>query len=128
MATIVAGGEEDSSVGLGWHGHWVTALLANRNCRQPLGERTEIVWNHHAIDWDSEAIETGGQSCVLKSIQRRQRNLLIVEIASYEVQVTVLRVFVKSEWFNFEQTEDPQEHEEDGDVDEDGYDEDMYSE
>lgn len=60
MATIVAGGEEDSSVGLGWHGHWVTALLENRDCRQPVGERTEIVWNYHTINWDSEPIETWG--------------------------------------------------------------------
>ncbi|KAJ7863480.1 hypothetical protein B0H14DRAFT_2574865 [Mycena olivaceomarginata] len=125
MATIVAGGEEDSSVGLGWHGHWVTALLENRDCRQPVGERTEIVWNYHTINWDSEPIETWGAELRLES---KQRNLLIVEIASYEVQVTVSRVFSKSEWFNFEQTEDQQEHEEDEDADEDGYDEDMYSE
>jgi hypothetical protein len=62
-----------------------------------------------------------------RSIQSKQRNLLIVEIASYEVQATVLHVFSKSEWFNFEQTEDQQEHE-DEDADEDGYGEDMYSE
>ncbi|KAF8129117.1 hypothetical protein K438DRAFT_1789231 [Mycena galopus ATCC 62051] len=35
----------DSTVGLGWHGTWATALLEKQEKRQSLGERNEIGWN-----------------------------------------------------------------------------------
>ncbi|KAJ7196520.1 hypothetical protein GGX14DRAFT_473354 [Mycena pura] len=98
------GHEQDSTVGLGWHGPWATALLERQDRGQPLGEKTEIVWNFgNNATW---------------GVQVRLRESR--GIASYTIRATILRVFVRSQWFVQEDESDKtdgdgDESEEDGD-------------
>ncbi|KAJ7601295.1 hypothetical protein DFH06DRAFT_1353465 [Mycena polygramma] len=117
--TFEEGLESDSWVGLGWHGDWVTALLERRDHQQPLGERTEIVWSpNHAwgVQVRLQALnitEMDPEMCdEVRAPEDHSRG-----ISDYDVQATILRVFVKSEEFIRLQESDVVQ-EEDSDSDE----------
>ncbi|KAJ7877005.1 hypothetical protein B0H13DRAFT_744422 [Mycena leptocephala] len=136
-APIFTGGrEQDSSVGLGWHGNWATALLEKQDRGQLLGERTEIMW-------DTKEDPTWGVQVRLQAIQVTEVDPDMYEevdpdeyedeespvhsrgISDYEVQATILRVFVKSEGFVRLQEPDEIQDEDESEEEFDDDDEDM---
>ncbi|KAF7365572.1 hypothetical protein MVEN_00430600 [Mycena venus] len=95
-----AGHEQDSWVGLGWHGAYATALLERQSRGEPLGERTEIVW-----DSRDDAHATWGVQVHLQALKVTEVDAYVyteVEnppdargISSYDIRARVLRVFVR---------------------------------
>ncbi|KAJ7465120.1 hypothetical protein FB451DRAFT_429902 [Mycena latifolia] len=96
------GRETDSTEGLGWQGEWAESLLQKQARNEPLGERTEIIWN-------SKQNPTWGVQVRLQPVRVVEREDSEYEmspdvaaevtpgISDYEVRATVLRVFIKSE-------------------------------
>ncbi|KAJ6584495.1 hypothetical protein B0H19DRAFT_387664 [Mycena capillaripes] len=122
------GRESDSSVGLGWHGDWATALLEKQDRGQPLGERIEVVW--HGETWGAQVrLRDLKVTEVDADTYEDVENLELDDprgISDYTVQATILRVFVKSEEFvRLEQQPVVQEEEEDDSEESDEDDEDM---
>ncbi|KAJ7637913.1 hypothetical protein DFH06DRAFT_1138565 [Mycena polygramma] len=116
------GHEPDSTVGLGWHGNWVTTLLEKQDRGEPLGERNEIVWNkgEHA---------TWGMEVCLQALKATEMDPDLYEdveapedrsrgISDYEVRATVLRVFVKpNEFLQMHEPDEDSESEDEDDED-----------
>ncbi|KAJ6550664.1 hypothetical protein DFH09DRAFT_1168649 [Mycena vulgaris] len=114
------GREQDSSKGLGWQGAWVVALLEKQARAEPLGERTEIIWN-------STQNPAWGMRVRLQAIQvvaREDDEDEVNEeefadipsspgISDYEVRATIQRVFVRSEEIaRLREPEDPEPEDE----------------
>ncbi|KAJ7608300.1 hypothetical protein DFH06DRAFT_1377583 [Mycena polygramma] len=115
------GHEPVSTVGLGWHGNWVTTLLEKQDRGEPLGERNEIVLNTARAEDATWGMEVRLQA--LKAIEMDPDLYEDVEapedrsrgISAYEVRATVLRVFVKPK--EFLQMQEPDEDSESEDED-----------
>ncbi|KAJ7727372.1 hypothetical protein B0H16DRAFT_1779373 [Mycena metata] len=96
----------DPCTRLGWRGPWVTTLLEKQDARQPLGDRTEILW-----DSMGKWIPTGSGRQNINGILVYSTTIRVIEltdydddspsrsISDYEVRATVLRVLVKGEGF-----------------------------
>jgi hypothetical protein len=154
-APIFTGGrEQDSSVGLGWHGNWATALLEKQDRGQLLGERTEIMWDTKEdptwgvqvrlqVNFRDSRQTLNELTLVSQAIQVTEVDPDMYEevdpdeyedeespvhsrgISDYEVQATILRVFVKSEGFVRLQEPDEIQDEDESEEEFDDDDEDM---
>ncbi|KAJ6451643.1 hypothetical protein C8R45DRAFT_1083686 [Mycena sanguinolenta] len=149
---LAYGHELEFSVGLGWHGPWVMALLDRQDQDQPLGVEEKIVWD---TGNNITRQTTWGMQVRLQVIDITELNPDVYEevddddavpsrgISSYEIRATISRVFVKNTWFveqnnSIESGEDEGEdmdledrgdgEEEDGEEEEDDDDEGMDSE
>ncbi|KAJ7505761.1 hypothetical protein B0H11DRAFT_1976058 [Mycena galericulata] len=112
------GREPDSTKGLGWRGEWATALLERKDKGDPLGERTEIIWNtNEDPTWGiqvrlqvsvSSVILFGekvnGGSFLLQALRVEEMLDEDTEqatdprgISDYNIRATILKVFVKDE-------------------------------
>ncbi|KAJ7366352.1 hypothetical protein DFH08DRAFT_797342 [Mycena albidolilacea] len=124
------GHKMDSTVGLGWHETWVTTLLEKQDLGKPLGERTDIVWDRTSgwgVQVRREAVRVRERyTDVYDKVDVDDMQDIVQSrgIESYTIRATILRVFVKSEWFD--QKEGLPEREEEEDEDEDYGNEDMY--
>ncbi|KAJ6451641.1 hypothetical protein C8R45DRAFT_90262 [Mycena sanguinolenta] len=135
------GNNSDSIVDcLGWQGSWVTALLEKQDQDQPWGERNEIIWNVSPKEDQIPEPATWGVEVCLKPMQITELDPDIYEdkddpvpsrgISSYTVRATILRVFVKSEWFvqQSNAVESNEDEDEDMDSEEEDYGEEDYDE
>lgn len=91
----------DECYSLGWQGAWAFALLQRQGNNQPLGERTDIIWN---------LAQTWGVQVRLQAVEVVEREddsddetdsdvaeEMTPGITDYTVHATVLRVFVRTE-------------------------------
>ncbi|KAJ7162995.1 hypothetical protein C8R46DRAFT_1281233 [Mycena filopes] len=92
------GHEEGSTVGLGWHAEWVTALLQRKDLRQPLGEMTRLIFNDKTnATWAVEALkveEVDPWICEEVADEENSEAMRSRGISDYTVRATILRVFV----------------------------------
>ncbi|KAK7023057.1 hypothetical protein R3P38DRAFT_3195005 [Favolaschia claudopus] len=99
------GHESGSWVGLGWHGPWVTALLEKQDRGERLGNRREIVWNSDSNKtWGAEvhlevAKVTEVDKFIYDELDESEDPIITRGISSYTIRASILRVFVKSQWF-----------------------------
>ncbi|KAJ7505762.1 hypothetical protein B0H11DRAFT_1976065 [Mycena galericulata] len=110
------GREPDSTKGLGWRGAWATALLERKDKGEPLGERTEIIWN-------TSENSTWGIQVRLQALRVEETMDEDTEeatdprgISEYDVRATILKVFVKGEELTRLRQPQPEEDEDEMEI------------
>ncbi|KAK7023047.1 hypothetical protein R3P38DRAFT_2957229 [Favolaschia claudopus] len=123
MEPVVGSGrEQDSTVRLGWHETWATAMLENRDHYHPLGNMTDIFWDpaeewgvemHLQRHFDQVMSVNEVEPWIYEEQDEDSDPLESRGVESYEVRATILRVFVKNSWFIRARQEPENQDEED---------------